>query len=112
MALAAQKMDKPMDIAATAGKRGLDLGPTTLRAGETPKMTSRDVNVFYGPKQALFNVDLDVPSRQVTALIGPSGCGKSTYLRSTPALYLCRVMHFSPGRQGKALENGTMSRQR
>jgi phosphate transport system ATP-binding protein len=81
MALAAQKMDKPTDIAATTGKPGLDLGPTTLRTGETPKMTSRDVNVFYGPKQALFNVDLDVPARQVTALIGPSGCGKSTYLR-------------------------------
>ncbi|HET6160112.1 MAG TPA: phosphate ABC transporter ATP-binding protein PstB [Dongiaceae bacterium] len=44
-------------------------------------MVSRQVNVFYGQKQALFNVDLDVPSRQVTSLIGPSGCGKSTYLR-------------------------------
>ncbi|MGH6891137.1 MAG: phosphate ABC transporter ATP-binding protein PstB [Dongiaceae bacterium] len=52
-----------------------------MRAGEAPKMTSRQVCVFYGQKQALFNVDLDVPSRQVTALIGPSGCGKSTYLR-------------------------------
>ena len=51
------------------------------RSGEAPKMTSRNVNVFYGQKQALFNVDLDIPSRQVTALIGPSGCGKSTYLR-------------------------------
>src|SRR5438093_1606706 len=51
------------------------------RAGEAPKMVSRGVNVFYGQKQALFNVDLDVPARQVTALIGPSGCGKSTYLR-------------------------------
>ena len=44
-------------------------------------MTSRKVNVFYGQKQALFEVDLDVPAQQVTALIGPSGCGKSTYLR-------------------------------
>jgi phosphate transport system ATP-binding protein len=51
------------------------------RPGEAPKMTSRNVNVFYGQKQALFNVDLDIPARQVTALIGPSGCGKSTYLR-------------------------------
>ena len=51
------------------------------RPSEAPKMTSRNVNVFYGQKQALFNVDLDIPSRQVTALIGPSGCGKSTYLR-------------------------------
>jgi phosphate transport system ATP-binding protein len=39
------------------------------------------VNVFYGEKQALFDVDLDIKQNQVTALIGPSGCGKSTFLR-------------------------------
>jgi phosphate transport system ATP-binding protein len=49
-------------------------------AGGT-KLTARDVNVFYGEKQALFDVALDVPERAVTALIGPSGCGKSTFLR-------------------------------
>ena len=47
-----------------------------------PKMTGEKVGVFYGEKQALFDVDLDVPERMVTALIGPSGCGKSTFLRS------------------------------
>ncbi|WP_332767496.1 phosphate ABC transporter ATP-binding protein PstB [Phenylobacterium sp.] len=46
------------------------------------KIRARDVNVFYGEKQALFDVGLDVPERAVTALIGPSGCGKSTFLRS------------------------------
>lgn len=45
------------------------------------KMSSRGLNVFYGDKQALFDIDLDVPERTVTALIGPSGCGKSTFLR-------------------------------
>jgi phosphate transport system ATP-binding protein len=45
------------------------------------KMTARDVNVYYGEKQALFDVSLDVLDRSVTALIGPSGCGKSTFLR-------------------------------
>ncbi|MET1028316.1 MAG: phosphate ABC transporter ATP-binding protein PstB [Dongiaceae bacterium] len=51
-------------------------------AENTPvKIHSQDVNVFYGQKQALFYVALDIPERQVTALIGPSGCGKSTYLR-------------------------------
>jgi phosphate transport system ATP-binding protein len=45
------------------------------------KMTARDVNVYYGDKQALFDVSLDVLERSVTALIGPSGCGKSTFLR-------------------------------
>ena len=45
------------------------------------KMRGRKVNVYYGQKQALFGIDLDVPERMVTALIGPSGCGKSTFLR-------------------------------
>jgi phosphate transport system ATP-binding protein len=45
------------------------------------KITARDVNVFYGEKQALFDVNLDIVHNQVTALIGPSGCGKSTFIR-------------------------------
>jgi phosphate transport system ATP-binding protein len=45
------------------------------------KMSGRDVCVFYGEKQALFDVSLDIRDRSVTALIGPSGCGKSTFLR-------------------------------
>jgi len=45
------------------------------------KLSARDVNVFYGDKQALFDVNLDVQACGVTALIGPSGCGKSTFLR-------------------------------
>lgn len=45
------------------------------------KVSSKKVSVFYGDKQALFDVDLDIPSNAVTALIGPSGCGKSTFLR-------------------------------
>jgi phosphate transport system ATP-binding protein len=46
------------------------------------KLSARDVNVFYGEKQALFDVSLEMPEKAVTALIGPSGCGKSTFLRS------------------------------
>jgi phosphate transport system ATP-binding protein len=45
------------------------------------KVTARDVSVFYGEKQALSDVNLDVRQNRVTALIGPSGCGKSTFLR-------------------------------
>ena len=48
---------------------------------EDPKMSAREVKVFYGEKQAIFGVDLDVGKNQVVALIGPSGCGKSTFLR-------------------------------
>jgi len=50
---------------------------------DTPiKVAARGINVFYGDKQALFDVDLDAPAKGVTALIGPSGCGKSTFLRT------------------------------
>ena len=41
-----------------------------------------DFNFYYGKKQALFAVNMDIPQRQVTAFIGPSGCGKSTLLRN------------------------------
>jgi phosphate transport system ATP-binding protein len=62
-----------------------DLPATTAApsgaASTAPKVAARDVSVFYGEKQALFGVDLDIPKHQVTALIGPSGCGKSTFLR-------------------------------
>ena len=51
------------------------------RASAASKVIARDVNVFYGEKQALFDVSLDIPDNAVTALIGPSGCGKSTFLR-------------------------------
>ena len=45
------------------------------------KLNSRDLNVFYDENQAIFDVNLDIAAKRVTALIGPSGCGKSTYLR-------------------------------
>ncbi|MDX5365426.1 MAG: phosphate ABC transporter ATP-binding protein PstB [Alphaproteobacteria bacterium] len=59
------------------------------------KMTGQSVNVFYGAKQALFDVNLDVGAREVTALIGPPGCGKSTFLRClnrmNDVISICRV---------------------
>src|SRR5262249_5640186 len=41
-----------------------------------------NLNFFYGSKQALFNINIRIPEKTVTAFIGPSGCGKSTFLRS------------------------------
>lgn len=49
---------------------------------DNPKFSTRNVNVFYGEKQAIFDASLDIGQNEVIALIGPSGCGKSTYLRS------------------------------
>ena len=45
------------------------------------KIKSKNLNVYYGEKQALFDVNLDLNEKEVTALIGPSGCGKSTFIR-------------------------------
>ncbi|MGB1465730.1 phosphate ABC transporter ATP-binding protein PstB [Alcanivorax nanhaiticus] len=48
---------------------------------DNAKMRMRDVDVFYGEKQAIHGVSLDIGKNEVVALIGPSGCGKSTFLR-------------------------------
>ena len=48
---------------------------------DNPKMRCREVNVYYGAKQALKQVSLDIGVNEVIAFIGPSGCGKSTFLR-------------------------------
>ena len=45
------------------------------------KISTRNLNVYYGAKQAIFNINLDLMEKKVTALIGPSGCGKSTFIR-------------------------------
>jgi len=46
------------------------------------KVRVENIDFWYGATQALFGITVDVPARQVTALIGPSGCGKSTFLRT------------------------------
>ncbi len=48
---------------------------------KAPIISGKNVDVFYGDKQALYKVNLDIFEKQVTSLIGPSGCGKSTFLR-------------------------------
>ena len=49
---------------------------------ESPKLTVRGLNFYYGKFQALKRIDLVIPEKKVTAFIGPSGCGKSTLLRT------------------------------
>ncbi|MBN1379552.1 MAG: phosphate ABC transporter ATP-binding protein [Gammaproteobacteria bacterium] len=50
-------------------------------AAANPRMVTRNVDVFYGEKQAIFDVSLDIGTNEVIAMIGPSGCGKSTFIR-------------------------------
>jgi phosphate transport system ATP-binding protein len=70
--------DGEVDFAASAGAPAPSA--SVVADGEA-KMTARGVDVFYGDKQALKNVGIDIHEDKVTAFIGPSGCGKSTFLR-------------------------------
>lgn len=60
-----------------------------------PRMTCRNVDVYYGEKQAIVDVSLDIGKNQVISMIGPSGCGKSTFLRClnrmNDTIDICRV---------------------
>lgn len=47
-----------------------------------PKISARNVDVFYGEKHAIKDLSINIPEKAVSAFIGPSGCGKSTFLRS------------------------------
>ncbi len=59
----------------------MNIPPDRVAATVVPKMTARNVDVFYGAKQAVKNVSIDFSRENVTAFIGPSGCGKSSFLR-------------------------------
>jgi phosphate transport system ATP-binding protein len=78
---------KNMDASVQMGHKELVVTPhlgyaaTRDRLPMDTKIVGKGVNVFYGEKQALFDVSLDIEAKSVTALIGPSGCGKSTFLR-------------------------------
>ncbi len=75
--------------------QAFDTTASAPAAKEGPAMRGDKVKVFYGAKQALFDVSLDVQRNQVTSLIGPSGCGKSTFLRClnrmNDTIDICRV---------------------
>ena len=49
---------------------------------EIPILQAKHLNLYYGEKQALKDINIDIPHNEITALIGPSGCGKSTFLRT------------------------------
>lgn len=72
-----------------------DFKTTGITTVDNPSMTCRDVDVFYGDTQAIFNVSIDIGRNEVLAMIGPSGCGKSTFLRClnrmNDTIDICRV---------------------
>jgi phosphate transport system ATP-binding protein len=77
-----------LNLRKPSGRVSVTLAPEAAPAAsadgaalENPVFSCRNVSVFYGQKQALKDVTIDVGRRQVLAMIGPSGCGKSTFLR-------------------------------
>lgn len=62
---------------------------------DNPRMTARNVDVYYDDKHAIQDVTLDIGSQQVISFIGPSGCGKSTFLRClnrmNDTIDICRI---------------------
>ena len=70
-----------ISYSAIISQRSLTGRQPVVEKGTQPKFAARGVSFWYGTKQALENVSLEMPERSVTALIGPSGCGKSTFLR-------------------------------
>ncbi len=63
-------------------KQGPEADAAPAPSEGAPKMKARDVSVWYGGKQAIDRVSIDIRPEHVTAFIGPSGCGKSTFLRT------------------------------
>lgn len=55
--------------------------PQAIISIDDPIVEVKELSLFYGQAQALFDLTFDIPRQQVTALIGPSGCGKSTFIR-------------------------------
>jgi phosphate transport system ATP-binding protein len=65
---------------------------------ENPLIKIKELDFFYGSKQALCDINMDIPSKKVTAFIGPSGCGKSTLLRCINRMNdLVEVAHIGRG---------------
>jgi phosphate transport system ATP-binding protein len=77
-------MKKPSSKSASVDSLEVNNDQATVGAAfcDDAKMTMRNVNVFYGDKQAIHDVSIDIAKNEVIAMIGPSGCGKSTFLRT------------------------------
>src|SRR6266850_4889002 len=71
-----------LSYSAIISERSLSGRQPETRTAAQSKFRVRNLDFWYGDKQALFNVSLSIPERSVLALIGPSGCGKSTFLRT------------------------------
>ncbi|PQJ95617.1 phosphate ABC transporter ATP-binding protein PstB [Chromatium okenii] len=79
-----ETMDKAMSVMSSVELASAQHSRETVGdfTADDPRMTCRNVDVWYGSKQAIKGVNLDIGKNEVVSMIGPSGCGKSTFLRS------------------------------
>ena len=73
--------NRPAPAASSTPMRAPTVSAKASVAATPTRISVKDINAFYGQKQALHDVNLDIPDNAVTAFIGASGCGKSTLLR-------------------------------
>ncbi len=74
-----EKVSKYKKLYKSLNKEWLELFPDE---DDSIAISVKGLNIFYGSKQAIFNVEMDIPKNEVIAIIGPSGCGKSTFLKT------------------------------
>ena len=79
--------DKPNPLTTQEVARAVASQSDPAPADASIKIRARDVDFFYGQKQVLQGISMDVRERKITALIGPSGCGKTTFLRILNRMY-------------------------
>jgi phosphate transport system ATP-binding protein len=73
-------------------KNEIDQNDSSIESFPFPILESRQLSAFFGNKQVLFDIDLQIPKNNVVAIIGPSGCGKTTWIRC-----LNRLHEMTPG---------------
>jgi phosphate transport system ATP-binding protein len=74
-------MNMTMELSQSKASPVITPAQPRILADSPIKIRARGVTVHYGAKQAIYDLNLDIPDRAVSAFIGPSGCGKSTFLR-------------------------------
>ena len=78
---AAEPTDPPAETDDKLITTEVDTEATPARGGTRTVIETSDLSVYYGDERALRDISMEIPERQVTAMVGPSGCGKSTFLR-------------------------------
>ncbi len=92
-----EKKQSNAEPAREASAPGKERKKEPLPADGPPRIQVRNLNFYYGKLQALYDNNLDVADRRVTAIIGPSGCGKSTHIRVYNRIYALYNDHRAQG---------------